>query len=90
MTDELPVLIHSREWLQNVVREAIDYNHWHIKKIKRKRAIAASAKAMTLADLNQRRAMLLWVRDLIADDKWETVPENIQINSAGEDVTPDD
>ena len=82
--NDLPTLIHSREWLQNVIYEALEFNKWHIEKISRKRAIAASAKAMTLSDLRQRRAMLLWVQK-----QSESLPENIQINQLGEDVTPD-
>jgi hypothetical protein len=86
--NDLPTLIHSRDWLENVVHEAIEYNDWHIKKISRKRAIAASAKAMTLSDLRQRNAMLLWVLgDLL--NQVDLVPENIQINALGQDVTPD-
>tara|TARA_R100000008_G_scaffold79857_2_gene61847 strand:- start:196 stop:462 length:267 start_codon:yes stop_codon:yes gene_type:complete len=85
--NDLPILIHSRDWLENVVHEAIEYNDWHIKKISSLTSVA-SAKAMTLSDLRQRRAMLLWVLgDLL--NQVDLVPENIQINAIGQDVTPE-
>ena len=87
MTDELPVVIHSREWLLNVVDQAIKANNAVIELVKRKRAIAESVRKMDLTDLRQRRAMLMWVRDDVLQRV--DVPENIQINRLGQDVTPD-
>ena len=92
MTDKphqfLPTLIHSREWLINVVQQAIVANNAVIEKVKRKRAIAESVRKMDLADLRQRRAMLMWVRDDVLQEA--NFPENIQINRIGQDVTPDE
>ena len=88
MTDELPVVIHSREWLINVVDQAIIANNAVIESVKRKRAIAESVRKMDLVDLRQRRAMLMWVRDDVLQKA--NIPENIQINRIGKDVTPDD
>jgi len=88
MTDELPVVIHSREWLLNVVDQAIIANNAVIESVKRKRAIADSVRKMDLVDLRQRRAMLMWVRDDVLQGRG--VPENIQINRLGKDVTPDE
>ena len=92
MTDKphqfLPTLIHSREWLINVVEQAIVANNAVIEKVKRKRAITESVRKMDLADLRQRRAMLMWVRDDVI--RGRGVPENIQINRIGKDVTPDE
>ena len=85
---DVPVLIHSREWLINVVDQAITANNAVIEKVKRKRAIAESVRKMDLVDLRQRRAMLLWVRDDVL--RGRGVPENIQINRLGKDVTPDE
>ena len=87
MTDELPVVIHSREWLLNVVDQAIIANNAVIESVKRKRAIADSVRKMDLVDLRQRRAMLMWVRDDVLQQA--NIPENIQINRLGKDVTPD-
>jgi len=85
---DVPVIIHSREWLINVVQQAITANNAVIESVKRKRAIAESVRKMDLADLRQRRAMLLWVRDDVI--RGRGVPENIQINRLGKDVTPDE
>ena len=85
---DVPVLIHSREWLLNVVEHDINTTNATIEKIKRKRAIADSVRKMDLVDLRQRRAMLLWVRDDVL--RGRGVPENIQINRIGKDVTPDE
>ena len=91
MTDKphqfLPVVIHSREWLINVVDQAIIANNAVIESVKRKRAIAESVRKMDLVDLRQRRAMLMWVRDDVLQKA--NIPENIQINRLGKDVTPD-
>ena len=89
MTDEIPVVIHSREWLINVVDQAITATNATIDKLKRKRAIAESVRKMDLVDLRQRRAMLMWVRhDLL--QQVNLVSANIQINRLGIDVTPDE
>ena len=88
MTDELPVVIHSREWLINVVDQAIVSTNATIEKVKRKRAIAESVRKMDLVDLRQRRAMLLWVRDDVLQEA--NMSDNIQINRIGQDVTPDE
>ena len=88
MTDELPVVIHSREWLINVVDQAIVSTNATIEKVKRKRAIAESIRKMDLVDLRQRRAMLMWVRDDVLQEA--NMSDNIQINRIGQDVTPDE
>ena len=88
MTDELPVVIHSREWLINVVDQAIAANDAVIEKVKRKRAIAESVRKMDLADLRQRSAMLMWVRIEVLQEA--NISDNIQINRLGIDVTPDE
>jgi len=88
MTDELPVVIHSREWLINVVDQAIVSTNATIEKVKRKRAIAESVRKMDLVDLRQRRAMLMWVRDDVLQEA--NMSDNIQINRIGQDVTPDE
>jgi len=85
---DVPVLIHSREWLLNVVEHDINTTNATIEKIKRKRAIAESVRKMDLVDLRQRRAMLIWVRDDVLQQA--NIPENIQINRLGKDVTPDE
>jgi len=89
MTDEIPVVIHSREWLINVVDQAIVATNATIEKLKRKRAIAESVRKMDLVDLRQRRAMLLWVRTELLEQV-NLVSANIQINRLGIDVTPDE
>ena len=79
----MTVLIHGREWLINTIMESITNVDGAMETLKRKRAIADSARAMTMSKLKQRRAMLMWTKK-----QADTMPETININELGEDVTP--